>query len=184
MINEMIGAPRNTPNLEALKIWVDGLLSGQFEQGQGRLAQCSVDSFGVRGPEQYCCLGVISELSIRHGLDVHRNEVSSYGEIVFEYDGQRDFLPPKVREWLGIENESPSLLVTLSDGTKQPRNASALNDGEAGDSLDFAARDGWGNPLRTYLPGYTFRDIALAIIRTYHLPGYEHLLEEADVKTD
>lgn len=183
MINEMIGAPRDTPNLEALKIWVDGLLSDEFEQGQGQLAQCSVDSSGVRGPEKHCCLGVISELSIRHGLDVHRNEVSRYGGVLFEYDGQRDFLPPKVREWLGIENENPSLLVTLSDGTKEPRNASALNDGEAEDSLS-SQPDLWGNARRTYLPRYTFRDIALAIVRTYNLPGYEHLLEEADDKTD
>lgn len=176
MINEMIGAPRNTPNLEALKIWVDGLLSDEFEQGQGRLAQCSVDSFGVRGPEKYCCLGVISELSIRHGLDVRRNEVVRVGNIVFAYDGQRDFLPPKVREWLGIENENPSLIVTLSDGTKALRTASSLNDGEAD--------NGAGCGSQSYMAAYTYRDIARAIVRTYHLPGYEHLLEEADVKTD
>lgn len=170
---EQTMAPRGV-NIENMKIWVDGLLSDEFQQGTGRLASCAITSDGKRGHKDLCCLGVATELGIRHGLDINVYEVVRPGEIIFEYDGSRDYLPTSVRQWLGLESENPELLVTLPDGTTSSAKASALNDGEA--FLDES-----GYPYET---AYTYRDIALALIRTYNLPGYEHLLEGADAQTD
>lgn len=170
---EQTMTPRGV-NIENMKIWVDGLLSDEFQQGIGRLASCAITSDGKRGRKNLCCLGVATELGIRHGLDINIYEIVRPGEIIFEYDGGRDFLPTSVRQWLGLESENPELLVTLPDGTTASAPASAINDGEA-----FLNESG-----DHYETTYTYRDIALALIRTYHLPGYEHVLEEADAQTD
>lgn len=170
---EQTMAPRGV-NVENMKIWVDGLLSGEFEKGTGRLASCPLYHHDERGPKRLCCLGVATELGIRHGLDVSVYETERVGEIIFEYDGSHDFLPTSVRQWLGLESENPKLTFTLPDGTAGTATASALNDGEA----FITEKD------ECHVPPYSHRQIALAIIRTYHLPGYEHLLEEADEATD
>lgn len=170
---EQTMAPRGA-NIENMKIWVDGLLSDEFQQGKGRLASCAVTSDGRRGRKNLCCLGVATELGIRHGLDINVYEIVRPGEIIFEYDGSRNFLPTSVRQWLGLESDNPELLVTLPYGTTTSATAAALNDWEG-------LVNEYGDHYET---AYTYRDIALALIRTYNLPGYEHLLEEADAQTD
>lgn len=161
------------PNLDAIRIWVEGLESDEFEQGQGRLAMCELvrDDLGGglrRTNKRLCCLGVASELAIRNGVGIttieHRNPGDN--KIIFEYDGEVDFLPTPVQRWLGIGVNNPTLKVILEDGTVIYRRASDLNDGDAdGPSVN----DG---PTES-LPQFTYQQIAKALRDTY-LAGEAH----------
>lgn len=169
MIMTYDGKPQRV-NLEAMKIWVDGLLSEEFEQGQGRLAYCEVqrDSQGneiSRGPIKACCLGVASILAARHGVDLKIKEVDQDEIVIYEFDGQRDFLPPSVQQWLGLLREpNPSIqaLVTTKQGDEIDivDTASGFNDGEV-------PAPGTGHLRQDRLPRLSFGQIANAIKRTY-----------------
>lgn len=161
-------------NVEHMKLWVDALLSDKYEQGQGRLAyrDRNVET-GELGPRRFCCLGLVSEIAIANGVDVNVTQDSGRMRVNYDYNGERDFLGLEVMKWLGVDKANPVLVVDLPNGESALRTASCLNDGEANDG-GFA----------TVLPPFTFRQIALALIRTYELPGYEHLLEEDDAPTD
>lgn len=155
------------PNLDAIRTWVEGLESDEFEQGQGRLAMCELvrnesDGGLRRTNKRLCCLGVASELAIRNGVDVeiieHRDPDNN--KIIFEYDDEGYFLPVSVQRWLGIGVNNPTLNVTLEDGTVIYRRASDLNDGDAdGPSIE-------GEPTGSLLQ-FTYRQIAQALRDTY-----------------
>jgi hypothetical protein len=91
-------------NKDKLKLWIDALRSGKFEQGQGNLA--SRDGEVVK----YCCLGVACEVAVKDGLDLEGrwgrpigNEVEEWVETDHKfYDSEDLLLPPAVQDWLGI----------------------------------------------------------------------------------
>jgi hypothetical protein len=75
------------------KKWVEALRSGNYKQGKGCLT--NVKATG----NEYCCLGV--------ACDVYQKEVGSLKLNVednnhISYDNEAAYLPPKVREWLGL----------------------------------------------------------------------------------
>lgn len=80
-------------NKERVRLWVDALRSGEYKQGEGRLAR--VDN-------TYCCLGVVCELAIKNGLDVVKQIYTI--DSCYSYDDEPSFLPLKVREWLGFNS--------------------------------------------------------------------------------
>lgn len=94
-----------------LRLWVQALRSGDYEQGTNVLAS-TVGQDGFR----YCCLGVACEVSIANGLEVEV-QVSSGAKA---YDLQQLVLPMSVISWYGLESNNP----ILYDGST----ASAFND--------------------------------------------------------
>lgn len=79
------------------KEWVDALRSGQYKQGTGWLCK------EVNGEREYCCLGVLTDLAIKNGIDI---EVTAYLDDAISYDGESEFLPEVVMEWAEIRTRN------------------------------------------------------------------------------
>ena len=94
-----------------MKKWVKALRSGKFKQGRGTLKQ-----YNRQGDAQHCCLGVLCELYNQDMVKKKKKKLSekvissdSYHHSSFlhgfvEFNRSRDYLPKKVTEWAGIEN--------------------------------------------------------------------------------
>ena len=102
--------------------WVKALRSDDFTQGQSGLASRDVRD----GPVRHCCLGVLSEGAIEHGVNIARSE--DRGEL--SYDSCVSYPPNKVREWAGLplveDEEAYGVNVTLPNGAEV--NLAHLND--------------------------------------------------------
>lgn len=93
--------------------WVEALRSGEFMQGQRRLAYVGEDE---DSEVRHCCLGVACELAIREGVAIERTK--HFTQIA--YSGEAIFLPLPVQEWLGLRhrngNYNGTSLSTHNDG--------------------------------------------------------------------
>lgn len=120
-----------TVNKERVRLLVDALRSGEFQQGVGVL----------RNPDigRYCCLGVATEVALRNGLVISPlRHPDSY-----PWRQSHQVMCEPVAEWYGLP-ASPKLLRFAGEGN--PREAVIWND-ELG--ADFQAiADGFE---RTYL---------------------------------
>lgn len=85
---------------EIKKLWIDALLSGEYEQGRGVL--CRADD----GKKEWCCLGVLTDLAIKAGIvmEIKMSDDPSNPYTVF-FDDAHEKLPVKVQEWSGIETD-------------------------------------------------------------------------------
>lgn len=85
-------------NKERVRLLVDALRSGEFDQGFGSL---KMDG-------KYCCLGVACEVAMRNGVVV---EVSPHmaNPRKTRFDGMSDFMPRRVWEWYGFEEGNPAI---------------------------------------------------------------------------
>jgi len=95
-----------TVNKEHMLLWVKALESGQYQQGNGRLAELTrTDSstWQVR----YCCLGVACAVAIANGVPLSVQRYGHGGEGFFTYNGQGGMLPQSVRAWLGLDGGVP-----------------------------------------------------------------------------
>jgi len=122
-------------NKEAFEIWVEALESGEFSKTTGVLH----DEYG------YCCLGVACVKAIENGVELY---VEGEREDGWSYDGEGGSLPPKVMDWLGVDECDPMLRINLGNPDfpeVEEAHASDVND-------NF---------------GYDFPRIAAAIRRTY-----------------
>jgi hypothetical protein len=88
-------------NKANVRLWVDALRSGEFQQGTGALHNTETGG--------YCCLGVACEVAYRNGVPLRREDY----EGAMSYNGDATALPLAVREWLGISDPS----VQLADHT-------------------------------------------------------------------
>jgi hypothetical protein len=103
--------------------WADGLLSGEFEQGQSWLASAAIPDEGDEGQEllwKHCCLGVLCEQAVRAGVVESRVEQTSQGPVKFFYDpatgrGDSMMLPVKVQEWAGLDSNDPEVNTNGED---------------------------------------------------------------------
>ena len=77
---------------EIAREWAELLESGAYQQGKTVLAQVTKDG------KKYCCLGVLCELAIKHGvhLEVNREQDN------ITYDDRLGLLPSSVLEWADI----------------------------------------------------------------------------------
>lgn len=114
-----------TVNRERVKLLVDALRSGEFEQGQSYLTQIfrnmSPDgSFGEEyKPRKNCCLGVGCVVAMKHGASVVANEQDAVGHISYydpthfrQHEDLSDtHLPYVVRDWYGFDDTNPTLLM-------------------------------------------------------------------------
>jgi hypothetical protein len=91
-------------NRENIRLWVDALRSGEYEQGRMVLAS--------KG--KYCCLGVACEVAIRNGV-----KMKVHHGVVTHYDKHRADLPPAVVDWLGLAAHSPSVDIVVGDGMER-----------------------------------------------------------------
>lgn len=78
------------------KKWVAALRSKEYEQTKGAL----------HNQVGYCCLGVACDLYQSEvgdlSVEVHDND----HERITYYDNEGGILPPKVRDWLGLTDDS------------------------------------------------------------------------------
>lgn len=82
-------------------IWLEALRSGLYKQGKS-LLKCE----NTQGELEYCCLGVLSDIAVKHGV------VSVSRDVILNQDGSRGYtfgdnsraaLPPEVAEWSGVD---------------------------------------------------------------------------------
>lgn len=101
------------PNTERIKMWVKGLLSGEWEQGHNALVDVQLG---------YCCLAVATAVAIENGCEhvqiiddsvtVNRRYVDEAEEwIDLEAYGpwHSEDLPRVVAQWYGLPNTNPML---------------------------------------------------------------------------
>jgi hypothetical protein len=77
---------------EAVKLWVEALRSGEYQQGRHFLND---------GDGHYCCLGVLCELYRKH-VDPDFPVCSSDGAIEYGEEGVDAELPEMIRGWAGL----------------------------------------------------------------------------------
>ena len=99
-------------NPQVKEKWIDALLSGKYEQGNGKL----------RGYEGYCCLGVLCDLYAQeqnkewnfNGYSENSEEESPDRMDYWYFDGESEFLPASVRDWAGLSTHNPQVRVDVS----------------------------------------------------------------------
>ena len=83
---------------KARRAWVRALRSGKYKQ----TTHCLHDK-SEKGKEGFCCLGVLCELALKEGvIEAARDQGSSY----YAYGRHSNYLPEKVREWVGLTERS------------------------------------------------------------------------------
>jgi hypothetical protein len=116
-----------TVNKERVKLLVDALRSGEFQQAKGTL----------RTPDEryHCCLGVATEVALRNGVVVDEKNQG------FPWRQTAQIMCAEIYEWYGFESGNPNL-----KGMTTSAAASHWNDDFDRSFLDIA--DGFE---RTYL---------------------------------
>lgn len=82
------------PNKERIKLWVEALRSGEYEQCRQVLRTTR------QGKYQYCCLGVATEIAVRNGVVID--------QVVWNYADMND----AVATWFGLAT-NPGLAIPL-----------------------------------------------------------------------
>lgn len=85
---------------ERIRLLVDELRTTDKQQGKGNL--CKI----VDEVAEYCCLGVATELAMRHGVEIDVLEQTVGNTIYRNYDGRYGNLPTKVSNWFGFVDET------------------------------------------------------------------------------
>jgi hypothetical protein len=83
------------------KAWVAALRSTDYEQGQGQL-------HSQYGGDKFCCLGLACKLAVDAGVDIAVRVDPGDDSVL--YDDDREYLPAKVRDWLGLQTCTGSML--------------------------------------------------------------------------
>ena len=112
---------------EIAERWTKALRSGEYEQGWNKLKEKSNS-----GSVTHCCLGVLCEMALKDGVDMHV-DVDSYtslsrGSTVFAFNECTEFLPDAVLEWSGVKTDNGMFNHTLDKGNA----LTDLNDGGYG----------------------------------------------------
>ena len=94
-----VDIPKMKP--EVKEWWAEALDSDRFRKGRGYLRQQHDD-----GLTYHCCLGVLCEVAIEHGLDLDV-KVGEDGQTFF--DSETLLLPEKVMLWAGLEKVGPEV---------------------------------------------------------------------------
>lgn len=106
-------------NKERVKLLVDALRSGEYEQGRGALR--------TQG-DTYCCIGVGCEVARRNGLDANWTlaEVRRGLSVVnpeWQFDGSGSAFGGAVSDWYGFDLRNPFLdphrnvtMIAANDG--------------------------------------------------------------------
>lgn len=89
---------------ENFQIWLDTLKTGQYQQATGAL-----DVVDDGGNHSFCCLGVACDLAVKDGveMEIHTSDDND----VVSYDREQGVLPGKVKDWLGLDQTNPRIVV-------------------------------------------------------------------------
>lgn len=149
---------------ERIKLWVDALRSGKFDQTQQWLGRPGVDG----GKDQMCCLGVACEVAIEAGFPVERDLMTgTVTRFMYRCGGYTDDkeLPWPVAQWFGLKSGNPVLRAKW--GLIDPGAGSM--DVEPGDTVGAA---GCNDIYRLSLP------------QIADLVEYTYLQDEGDTKEE
>jgi hypothetical protein len=105
-------------NEEVKIMWVDALLSGDFEKTSGMLARVHTLATQLPWRQWFCALGVLCELAYRNG--VVQKYYDPQDNIVL-YDGSWLSTPVSVCRWAGFDDDDGDNPMT-SMGTIQHLN--------------------------------------------------------------
>ena len=85
---------------EIKELWINALLSGEYQQGTGLL--CNAET---NGEKFWCCLGVLTDLAIKNGvdLDISMGHDMRHPNAIY-FNGEAEKLPVKVQEWSGLNS--------------------------------------------------------------------------------
>jgi hypothetical protein len=86
------------PKVKAM--WIEALLSGDYQQGQHYLCQDNND-----GSKSWCCLGVLTDLAMKNGVDIDMERSLSESN-VYAFDNESETVPATVKSWAGLETAS------------------------------------------------------------------------------
>jgi hypothetical protein len=81
------------------KLWVEALESGEYRQETGQLAKHYSPS---KGGTSYCCLGVLCELAVKHGIIPAPSKEAG----VYVYADNHLLVPDEVKDWVGLSDTS------------------------------------------------------------------------------
>jgi len=116
-------------NPQVKEMWVNALMSGDYEQTQGKL----------RTTTGFCCLGVLTDLYAKETNQDWILESSDPENIATEdyytFEQTDDFLPESVKQWAGLDSVCPKVMVENDDCCEEfgddeyiPQELSELND--------------------------------------------------------
>jgi hypothetical protein len=90
-------------NPDKKKMWIDALLSGEYEQGKGAL----------KTSQGYCCYGVLCEVAIKDGLDLVVSGDKKYDTV--RYGDSTTTIPTQVAKWAGLDKYNPNTDIPVGD---------------------------------------------------------------------
>ena len=97
--------------------WIAALRSGEYKQRSG----------GLRHGDTYCCLGVLCEIAVKHGI-ISTKKASSLSNI-YLYDGSVGAPPQSLVQWaFGTESYIPRDKYVVHTDTFGSRNLIFYND--------------------------------------------------------
>ena len=103
---------KQTPmNPQVKEKWVNALLSGWYDQGEGKL----------RSSDGFCCLGILCDLYTQETKKVgwvfngYGDEQNTQPQDYWHFDGEGEFLPQSVMEWAGLSENNPVVDVYWED---------------------------------------------------------------------
>jgi hypothetical protein len=119
-------------NPEIKAEWVSALRSGDYAQGAGVLHRQIKN-----GPDEFCCLGVLCEISVAHGVIDREDPMEGCNR--FQYvtrygDTNEHYLPRAVGDWAGLDDLNPFL---VHDETRDSLANFNDNPNEDDDGLTF-----------------------------------------------
>jgi hypothetical protein len=85
---------------EPQRLWVEALRSGDYPPTMSAL--CRLDEDGE--PVGWCCLGVACEVAVKAGIDLPVERGADVS--IRAYGDDTMFLPPIVRDWLGLRKDN------------------------------------------------------------------------------
>lgn len=86
-------------NPDVKKEWTEALRSGEYPQTAGTLR----DDVG------FCCLGVLCEIAVKHGVIPEVSVEDINGKNFYDYDRATATPSRKVIEWAGLPDSNPTL---------------------------------------------------------------------------
>jgi hypothetical protein len=104
---------------EVKQLWVDALLSNEFEANNDGCLAIKLDF--EEEPMKYDPLGVLCELAIRNGIKLTVEEVDSPREMACverRYNGEDAHLPLEVMQWAGLDSQDPKVYWTREKQTE------------------------------------------------------------------
>lgn len=125
-----------TVNKNNVKLWIDALRSGNYEQGQMVLS----------GDNQYCCLGVACEVFNKHNPDQLRIEVKNKDNVFTKslastvkcYNDRYQTLPETVIGWLGLHSSNPDVSIRLPKDETQDEDITIVSLAELNDDYGLS----------------------------------------------